>query len=287
MDRDRQPVRQAGGAGGQHRVEGVRVAEVVAERHDPARPVAFDQALDRLALATGVTRPQVHHGPAAVRPQAVVGETEPSLDRGDRVEHRRPGSRDVVRLADMERDRGALALDEQPRRPPELVGDTRGERLGRDAVGLEPGLDGGRDPVRRAAPIEPGRLQAVVAEILDAADPGTRCDIRDGPPGQDGHVQAAGPGVRDPGQASERAPGARVDGRRRGVARAGRQRAVEIRDDEQGCRRRHEPVERGGDVGRRGRLAVDGRDGSWLVASVASIVGFAARLARVAGWLRA
>ena len=200
------------------RVEGVRIAEVVPERDDRPGLVTGDQALDRLPLATGIAGPHVDHGTPAIRPQAVVGETEPGFDRGDRVEDGRPGHRDVVGLADVERDRRALALDEEPGRPAELLGDARRQGLGRDAVGLEAGLDDGGDGVGRPASIEPRRLQAVIAQVLDAADPGPGRDVRDGPPGEDGHVQPARPRGGDPGQTPECAPGAGIDAGGRRIA---------------------------------------------------------------------
>ena len=54
------------------RLERVDVADLVAEDHDRARAVPRDQPLDRLALAAGSGRPQVHDRPAAVVGEAVV-----------------------------------------------------------------------------------------------------------------------------------------------------------------------------------------------------------------------
>ena len=188
----------------------------------------------------------------------MIDEPEPVLDRRDRHEDLRPGRGDVVRLADVERDRSALALDEQPRRASELLGDARCERLGGDAVGLEAGLDDGGDGVRRPAPVQPRGLQAVVAEILDAPDPGPGRHVGHRAPGEDGGVQPARPRGRDAGQPAQRPTSAGIDARRRGVARAGGQRAVEVGDEQQWPRRGHEPVERRGDRSRIARRLAQG-----------------------------
>ena len=64
---------------------------------------------------------------------------------------RRARRGDVVGLADVERDRRALALHEQPRRRAELDHDPGGQRLGVRRVALEPRLRRDRDRAAAAA----------------------------------------------------------------------------------------------------------------------------------------
>ena len=167
-----------------HRIEGVRVAQVVAERDGRAGPRRGHEPFGRLALAAGVARPHVDDAAAAIRLQAVVAEAVAGLDGLDRGEHRRARRGDVVGLADVERDGRPLALHEQPRRRAELDHDPGGQRLGVRRVALEPRLRRDRDRAAAAAR-EPPVLEAVVAEVVDAADARPRGDVSDGPPGQD------------------------------------------------------------------------------------------------------
>ena len=108
--------------------EPVRVADIVAKGHDRGRSLAGQQLLERLALATRRSRPQVDDEPPAIVAELVGRQLAVDLlDRGlDGGARRGP----VVGLADMERHRRSLSLDEQPCRPAEHRRHPRGEDLG-------------------------------------------------------------------------------------------------------------------------------------------------------------
>ena len=180
-------------------------------------PRRRDEPRGRLALAAGVARPQVDHGAPAIRLEAVVAEAGPRLHGLDGREDRRARRGDVVGLADMERHGRSLALDEQPRRRPELERDTRGQRLGVRRVALEPGLRRDRDWAAGAAR-EPAVLEPVVAEVVDAADARALGDVRDRPPRQHRDVEPFRPRRRR----SRRAGAAPVGRRARSAPPPGR-----------------------------------------------------------------
>ena len=92
--------------------EGVRIAAVVAEGDHARGPNLGQQALHRLALAASVARPEVHDEPPSIVREVVRGEL--AVDGLDgRLDGGASGD-PVLGLANVERDRGPLALDEQP-----------------------------------------------------------------------------------------------------------------------------------------------------------------------------
>ena len=233
-----------------HGLERVHVTELVAEDDDRAGPLTGEQALHGLALATGGAWPQVHDRSPAVVFEAVVIDPIARLDGGDRGHDGRPRGRDVVGLADVERDGRTFAFHEQPPGVAELVRHPGRQALCRVGVHLEPRL--GRDPdaLRVAAAREPAMLQPMVAQVLDPADPDAGRDVGHDPAGQDDDRDASGPLDGEPRQPAQ---GPLRDGVDRGgarVSRAGRERSVEVDHDEQRWRGGHEPGDRGFQLGR-------------------------------------
>ena len=145
------PTRPIGRRGRDDRVEGVRVAQVVAERDDRPGLVTGDQAFDRLPLAAGITGPHVHHGPPAVGRQAVVRRAGRALDRPRSRRRRPPGPPGCRRPG----GRGTRPTGPCARRTAtaagRALGDARRQGLGRDAVRLEAGFDHRREALRAPA----------------------------------------------------------------------------------------------------------------------------------------
>ena len=94
----------------------------------------------------------------------------------------------------------------------------------------------GDDPELLRAPAARQRsvLEAVVTEVLHAADPHAHGDIRHDPPGQDGDVDPARSLGRDPCERAQAALRDRLDDRHRRVAGTDRKRPVEVGDDQDG-----------------------------------------------------
>ena len=237
------------------RLERVDVAQLVAQRQDAAWAVPIDEPCHGLPLASGLARPQVHDGAAAVVGEA-MDEPQTALDDLDGRHDRGPRRRNIVGLPDVERDRRPLAFDEQPGGGNQRLLDTGREGLGRVTVDVV-GRVGRRDqPLRTGTAREDAVLEPVVAEILHAADPDACRDVGHDPPGQDGHVEAVGPCRGDATETAQRTLGERLDPRDCRVARADREGAVEIDDDEERRSRGDQRVERAGDLsaGRHGRI---------------------------------
>ncbi len=151
-----------------------------------------------------------------------------AVDGLDGGHHGRAGGNAVVGLTDVKGDGGALALDEQPGRRAEDLRDAPGEDLGGYERVVVAGPEG-RDEARRIpAPRERSRLEAVIAEIGQAADAHPRRDIECGPAGQDGDGESFRMPGGHAGKPSERAAGQGHDGGRARIARALGQRAVEV-----------------------------------------------------------
>lgn len=254
-DRDRHELRVAG-TSGMDGLERVHVTQLVAEDHDSARPLTIQQSRHRLALAARVVRSQVHDGPTAVMHEAVVREALTGLDGRDGCQDGVPGHGHVAGLADMEGDRGSLALDEQPRWVVEFRGDSRRQPLRRVPMSLEARLAANPQRGRTTSTAHPAMLQSVVAQILDPANPDPGSDIQHGSPGQDDRPD---PRRTRFAQARQDAQGAlrnRVDGSGAGIARAGRERPVEVRHEEERRASSHEAIDRVGQDGRRGDVVV-------------------------------
>ncbi len=114
---------------------------------------------------------------------------------------------------------------------------------------LEARLDDGDDRARPSAAGQGGRLEAVVAEILDAADAGAGRHIHHRPTGEDRDVQTIPVPRSEPGQSPKGALGARIDRRGAWVTRTDGQGPVEVGDHEETAGRRGESIERDGDLG--------------------------------------
>ena len=216
--------------------EPVGIADVVAERHDRRRSQLGQERLEGLALATRGPRPEVDDEPASVVGEVVRRQL--AVDGLDGRHDGRPGRDPVVGLADVESDRWALALDEQPRRLAEDLRHAPGEHLGRRQRVLVAGTERGHDAGRVAAAREGAGLEAVVAEVGHAADADPGGHVRRGPAGQDRRRRRA-PGGRPPTRASRRRARRASGHDRRGprVARALGQGAVEVGHDEQAAGR--------------------------------------------------
>ena len=186
--------------------EPVGVAQVVAEGHDRRRPELRQQALERPRAcrrrsAAGGRRPAGRGSGRARAPAARGRRSSMAATTAARA------GDPVVGLADVERDRRALALDEQPGRPAEHLGDARWRAVSagstrRLVAGRGTSSRGGTGGRRRA---NVPALQAVVAEIA-------RCRRR-------------GPAPRRrprSGRSGSRRSAARAGRRRRGPAGAGR-----------------------------------------------------------------
>ena len=215
----------------QHR-EAVGVAAVVAEGHDGRRPELGQQRLEGLALATRRPRPEVDHQTAAVVREVVRRQTRCRPRRWPpRPRPARPTRSSAWRTWNAT-DGPLRSTNSQAGRAEDL-GHARGEHLGRCQRRFVAGTERGLDAGRVAAARERAGLEAVVAEIDDAADADPGGDVGRGPTGQDRHRHAVGPCRRDAGQPAQRAASERDDRRRRRVARALGQRPVEVAHDEQ------------------------------------------------------
>ena len=152
------------------------------------------------------------------------------LDGGD---HGRACRDAVVGLADVEGDRGTLALDEQPGRRAEDLRHAPGEDLGGFERVVVAGTERRDEAGRITAARERPRLEAVIAEVGQAADADPRRDIQRGPAGQDGDGEPLRVSGRHARQSSEGPARQGHDGGRARIARALGQRAVEVGHDEQ------------------------------------------------------
>src|SRR4029078_1992628 len=84
---------------------------------------------------------------------------------GDGRDDRGTGGGPIVGLADVERDRGALALDEQPGRVTEQVGDAGREALGGLEARFVAGTERRHDPGRATTARVRAVLQPVVTQV--------------------------------------------------------------------------------------------------------------------------
>jgi len=213
--------------------EPVCVADVVPER-DGRRdlgPEVGQEPFDRLALAARRPRTEIDDEASSVVRELVRWEI--AVDGRDRGLAGGPCRDTIIRLADVERDGGAFALDEQPRGPAEDLGHAGGEGLGRLMRGFVAGSKRGVEAAGvRAAP-KGARLETVVAEVRDPADADACRHVGRGPSGQDRHDDPFRAVRGNPRQPSERAPSEREDRRSTWVARSFRERAVEVGDDEE------------------------------------------------------
>ena len=177
-----------------------------------------------LALAAGLARPQVDHGPAAVR-------LRPWSPRPSRASTAAIAARTAARAAGMSSAWRTWNATDGPLRSTnshggdaELAGDAGGERLGVRRVALEPGLrrDHDRARGRRAAsrpcwsPWSPRYSMPPTRVALG--------DVGDGPAGQDRDVEPVRPAPRRPPPAGA-APAARRGSMRAAPGRASRARA--------------------------------------------------------------
>ena len=115
----------------------------------------------------------------------------------------------------------------------ELGGDPAGQDRGRVAMRVERRVRDDTQPLRATAARQRPVLQPMIAEVLDAADPHPARDVRHDPTGQDGDVDPPRSLGRDARERAQAALGERLDDGDRRVARADRQGAVEVDDDEQ------------------------------------------------------
>jgi hypothetical protein len=227
MDRDGDAGDMAARTCGNYRLERIDVAHLVTKDGHGAGVIASDQPLDGLALAACLARPEIDDRPAAVMGET-VDEAEPSLDRLDRRHHGRARGRDVVRLANMERDRRSLPFDEEPGRRPEFSGDTACERFRRSAVDVERGVGGDDELFRASAAWQPCVLETVIAKVVDATDAHPSSDVRDYASGEYRDREALRARGGEAGKASKSALRERFDAGDGGIARADRERAVEV-----------------------------------------------------------
>ena len=215
-----------------------------------------EKCLHRLAFATRGPGPEIDDESAPVvgeivRRQVPLGVLDRRFDGG-------PGCQGVVRLANVERHRRALALDEEPGRVAEEDGDAIRE-TGRGLVRvLVAGGERGDDARRAgAARIRPA-LQTMITEIDDPAHAHPGRYIGRGPAGEDRDADAFGMGGCDTDEPAESALGERHDARGARVARRLRECAVEVCDNKEppGPRRESErdgpcPARRSRSTGRR------------------------------------
>jgi hypothetical protein len=127
--------------------------------------------------------------------QSVVRQALASLHRGDGGQHGGPRRDDVGRLAEVERDRRALLLDEEPCRIAEPSGDVDAERGRAFDERLERRVDADPQTLRSIAPSEHPRLEAVIAVVGEPTDAYPPGDIEGRPTGQDGDQQPLRPGA--------------------------------------------------------------------------------------------
>ena len=223
MDRDSQPHRsRPPSRAAQDRVEGVRVAEVVAERDDRAGPVALDQAAPP-------PRP-CRRRPRAAGPPRIDRDTARARGRRDRAAASTPpiASNTAARAAGMSSAWRTWNATDAPLRSTNSHG-------GRPSSSATPEASASavtpwrlecrarrrrRSTLGRPATLEPRRLQPVVAEVLDATDPRPGRDVATVRPVRIATCSRPGRRGRDPGQPPQRAPGAGVDRAAAAVARA-------------------------------------------------------------------
>ena len=174
--------------------EPVGVAAVVAEGHDGCRPQVCQQALERLALAAGGPRTEIDDQPAAVVGQLVLGQL--AVDGFDGGDDRGASRGTVVGLADVEGHRWSLALDEEPGRPSQDLGNAR--RRGSRPAGRTPrgrhGTSSRGGPGGRAGANDPD-LQAVVSEVAGCRRRG-RAPRHRPPSGRSGSRRSPDPAAR-------------------------------------------------------------------------------------------
>ena len=103
--------RSCAGACRAERGESHRVADVVAEHErERAARSSSSELGHRLALGHGAGRPQLEHAPAGEADEEAVG-----IEWSTAVGHGRRQRASVRRRSEVERDRGRLALDDEPR----------------------------------------------------------------------------------------------------------------------------------------------------------------------------
>ncbi len=168
-------------------------------------------------------RTQVDDRPTTVVGEAVVAQSVTRFDRGDGGDHERPGSDDIVGLADVERHRGPLALHEQPGRRPQLVRHGVGQARRRTAVAVEGRIRHHLQVLRARPARQRAVLEAMIAQVFHATDPDAGRDVRHDPPGQDRDVDARGSLGRHAREGPQAALRDGLDDRDRGVARPDRQ----------------------------------------------------------------
>ena len=237
-DPDGEPVDPAGITRRPEHGERVRVAAVIPKANDRRRFKLREQPFHRLSLAACGARTEVHHETAPVMRQVVARQL--AIDRLDRRHDGGPGGHTILGLANVERDRRPLRLDEQPRRAPEDFGHACRQVRRRFQRRFVAGLECDGQPFGPAAAGIAAVLEPVIAQVLDPAHANPRRDIGDRPTGENGDGQPIRSRCGEPGQAAQRDARERDDPRRSRVARSFGQGAVEVGHHEQTARSSHE-----------------------------------------------
>ena len=151
--------------------ERVGVADVIPERdhHGLVGAASISRAIAS-RLATGVGRPQVHDQPTAVVGEAVRRRPRSSVSRNACWTASRAASRSAA-PTEVERHGRTLRLDVQPLGWSSRSTDPDRECPGDRRCASKPGWTWSRAESGRAPRGQPAGLEAVVAEVLDAADP--------------------------------------------------------------------------------------------------------------------